>query len=268
MRRRLGLADNYELTLHEAIPAHAGLGSGTQLALAVAAAVRHLEGFEQNVPNDAELLQRGARSGAGAGLFTQGGFIVDGGHGPRKGTPPVLARMAFPDAWRILLITDSGVQGVHGEAERAAFAALPQFQESAAADICRCVLMQALPALVEQDISQFGAAITQIQMILGDYFAPAQGGRYTSLAVAKIMSALKDAGAYGTGQSSWGPTGFAFVESEAKARQLADQISQDAAKANVGVLICKGMNSGAKIATEITAELAAKSREHSIQSGQ
>jgi beta-ribofuranosylaminobenzene 5'-phosphate synthase len=263
MQRHLGLAGPYELTLHEAIPAHAGLGSGTQLALAVAAALRRLEGFDLDVPGDAERLQRGARSGAGAGLFSKGGLIVDGGHGTRKGTPPVLARLAFPDSWRIVLVMDKGIKGVHGDDERAAFATLPQFQAAAAADICRHVLMQALPALVESDIGQFGAAIAQIQSILGDYFAPAQGGRYTSPAVGKIMAALGEAGAYGLGQSSWGPTGFAFAESESEAKRLVDQISQDAALLHLDVLICKGLNHGARIETNIET----KSLEHQIQSG-
>lgn len=263
MQRHLGLAGHYELVLREAIPAHAGLGSGTQLALAVATALRRLEGFDLDIPGDAEQLQRGARSGAGAALFAQGGLIVDGGHGTRKGTPPVLARLAFPESWRIVLVMDKGIKGVHGEDERAAFATLPQFQASGAADICRHLLMQALPALIESDIGQFGAAIAQIQTILGDYFAPAQGGRYTSAAVGKIMAALGEAGAHGLGQSSWGPTGFAFAESEGEARRLVDQVAQDAALLHLDVLICKGLNYGARIETNTET----KNLEHQIQSG-
>ncbi len=263
MQRHLGLTGHYELSLAEAIPAHAGLGSGTQLALAVAGALRRLEGFDQDSAGDAERLQRGMRSGAGAGLFAQGGLIVDGGHGTRKGTPPVLARLAFPESWRILLVMDKGIKGVHGEAERAAFATLPQFPAPSAAEICRHVLMQALPAVVESDIAQFGIAIAQIQTILGDYFAPAQGGRYTSAAVGKIVARLAEAGAHGPGQSSWGPTGFAFTESESEAERLAGGIAEDAADLHLDVLICKGMNNGARI--EIGAET--KNLKQPIQPG-
>ncbi len=263
MRQHLSLSNQYELILEEAIPAHAGLGSGTQLALAVAAALRRLEGFDLDIPGDAERLQRGARSGAGAALFAQGGLIVDGGHGTRKGTPPVLAHLTFPDAWRVIIVMDKGIKGVHGDQERAAFAALPQFSEAAAGAVCRHVLMQALPAIVENDIGQFGAAITQIQTILGDYFAPAQGGRYTSRAVGTIMTALAQAGAHGLGQSSWGPTGFAFTESESDARDLVARISQNAADLHLDVLICKGMNRGAKI----EASFDTKSLEKQIQTG-
>jgi beta-RFAP synthase len=263
MQRYLGLTRPYELVLQEVIPAHAGLGSGTQLALAVATAVRRFEGFDLDVPGDAEQLQRGARSGAGAGLFLQGGLIVDGGHGTRKATPPVLARLAFPESWRIVLVMDRGMEGVHGDEERAAFSTLPEFPAAAASEICRHVLMQALPALSESDIGQFGAAITQIQTILGDYFAPAQGGRYTSPSVGKIMAALGEAGARGLGQSSWGPTGFAFAESESAAQHMVDQIAQDAALLHLDVLICKGLNRGAAVETNIET----KSLEHQIQSG-
>jgi beta-RFAP synthase len=263
MKRRLGLTHHYELILRDAIPAHAGLGSGTQLALAVAAALRRLEGYDLDVPGDAEHLQRASRSGIGAGLFVQGGLIVDGGHGTRKGTPPVLARLAFPESWRIVLVMDRGIKGVHGDDERAAFAALPQFSENASADICRSVLMQALPAIAESDIAQFGRAIAHIQTILGDYFTPAQGGRYTSAAVGTIVAALGKAGAHGPGQSSWGPTGFAFAESASEAQYLVDQISQSAADLHLDVLICKGMNRGSKIETNVEA----KSLEQQIQPG-
>jgi beta-RFAP synthase len=263
MQRHLGLSGHYELILKEVIPAHAGLGSGTQLALAVAAALRRLEGFDLDVPGDAEQLQRGSRSGIGAGLFVQGGLIVDGGHGRRKGTPPVLARLAFPESWRIVLVMDKGLKGVHGDDERAAFGELPLFTDAASAAICRHVLMQALPAVAECDIAQFGSAIGHIQTILGDYFAPAQGGRYTSPGVATIMAALGKAGAYGLGQSSWGPTGFAFAETETEARRLVDQISRNAADLHLDVIICKGLNRGAKIETNTEA----KSLEQQIQLG-
>jgi len=263
MKRHLGLTGEYELILKEAIPAHAGLGSGTQLALAVAGALRRLEGFDQDVPGDAERLQRGSRSGIGAGLFMQGGLIVDGGHGTRKSTPPVLARLAFPGSWRIVLVMDKGIKGVHGDDERAAFGELSAFPEEASATICRHVLMQALPAIAESDIGQFGSAIAHIQTILGDYFAPAQGGRYTSPGVGKIMAALGEAGAHGIGQSSWGPTGFAFAESADEAQRLAGHIAREASALHLDVLICEGMNRGAKIETNIEA----KSLEHHIQPG-
>jgi beta-ribofuranosylaminobenzene 5'-phosphate synthase len=251
---RLGLKASYGIRIHEAIPAHVGLGSGTQLALALAAALRRLEDLPPEPSADALLLQRGLRSGIGAALFSTGGFVVDGGHGAGKAMPPILCRFDFPEDWRIILVLDAGMKGVHGAGEREAFATLPQFANAAAAEICQRVLMQALPALVERDLPQFGEAISRIQTILGNYFAPAQGGaRYTSPAVACVMARLEQCGAKGIGQSSWGPAGFAFVGSDAEAQRLVELVQQDTpahenkAQANPIMLICKGINHGATI---------------------
>lgn len=249
LRGRLGLTSAYNVTIEEAIPAHVGLGSGTQLALAVAAGLRSLESLPPEIESDALLLRRGARSGIGAALFSRGGMIVDGGHGAGKALPPIISQLPFPEEWRIILVMDNTVTGVHGDAERAAFAKLPPFPKHEAAAICHIVLMKALPALVEHDLTEFGDALSRIQMSLGDYFAPAQGGtRYTSAKVAAAMAALETHGAKGIGQSSWGPTGFAFAESENEARQLIDCVRENNAQENPIMLICKGINHGAKIA--------------------
>ncbi len=238
----------HHLTIHEAIPAHAGLGSGTQLALAIAAALRRLEDLPLDAAADAALLERGARSGLGAGLFQDGGFVVDGGRGASGRTPPVIARLPFPRDWRILLVADKNAVGLHGECEREAFAALPPLTETQAGELCRRVLMQALPALVECDIAAFGEAITQIQMIIGDYFAPAQNGRrFTSAAVEAIIARLLREGATGGGQTSWGPTGFAFVASEAEARGLAERARSDAEADGLSIEIVEGLAHGARI---------------------
>jgi beta-RFAP synthase len=222
----------YRLDIGEAIPPHSGLGSGTQLALAIAAALRRIEDMPQNVEADAALLQRGARSGLGAGLFTRGGLVVDGGRGADTMTPPVVSRLAFPEGWRILLVSDPASIGLHGAEERKAFAELPPFSEEDAGKLCRLVLMQALPAAAEADFSGFGAAITAIQAIVGDYFAPAQGGRrFTSAAVEALLARLAQGGATGLGQTSWGPTGFAFAPDEAEARRL-EALAHGAAEAS------------------------------------
>ena len=79
MTRHLGIRSQHRLIVDEAIPRHAGLGSGTQIALAVAAALRTLRGLPLDPDGDAMLLSRGARSGVGIASFTDGGIIVDAG---------------------------------------------------------------------------------------------------------------------------------------------------------------------------------------------
>ena len=195
-----------------AIPAHAGLGSGTQLALALARAFRELHGLGVDTRADAAGLTRGARSGLGVALFDRGGFVLDGGRGASTNVPPPLAHLSFPRDWRVVLLRDDGAAGAHGEAERAASATLPPFAPEAAADLCRRALMQVLPGVAEGDFRAFGEGISAIQARLGDHFAPAQGGgRFTSARVGDVAAALERAGAVGLGQSSWGPTGFVFA---------------------------------------------------------
>jgi beta-ribofuranosylaminobenzene 5'-phosphate synthase len=236
------------IVIESAIPAHTGLGSGTQLALGITAALHHLVGCSGDLSQFAALTQRGARSGAGIGLFAAGGFVVDGGHGQTAAVPPIIARAAFPEAWRIILVSDPSQQGISGADEVDAFAALPQFSASSAGEICRHVLMQVLPALAETEFESFGAGISAIQAIVGDYFAPVQGGsRFKSRAVEALLHDLAASGATGIGQTSWGPTGFAFAPSADIAETLLAEVSSKAADRRLDILLCKALNRGATI---------------------
>lgn len=238
----------HALTIHEAIPAHSGFGSGTQLALAVAAALRRLEDLPQDAAADAALMSRGARSGLGAGLFVTGGLVVDGGRGPATQTPPVIARADFPEEWRVLLVNDPTATGLHGADEKEAFVVLPPSSPEESGELCRLVLMQALPALAEGALEGFGAAVARIQEIVGDYFAPAQGGRrFTSAKVEAAVARLTREGATGGGQTSWGPTGFAFAGSEAQAQAIVARIAPEARADGLEISIRRGLNRGAKI---------------------
>jgi beta-RFAP synthase len=248
----LDIAPGHALRLRQAVPAHAGLGSGTQLALAVAAAVRCLHGCAQDVRADAALLERGARSGIGVALFEQGGLVVDGGSAPDATMPPpLLARLAFPPAWRVILLLDPAARGLSGPPERAAFAALPPFSDAASAALCRLLLLQILPAVVEADLAAFGDGIAQVQAALGSHFSKLQGGRFSSPRVAAACAALARDGAVGIGQSSWGPTGFAFAHAETAAAMVA-RLTRSGAADGLDVRVCAARDTGATIALSNT----------------
>ncbi len=232
------------MTVERVIPAHAGFGSGTQLALAVAAAMARLSGEPFAPDAFAATLDRGNRSGVGLRAFTEGGLIVDGGRGADGGPPPVIARLPYPEAWRIVLILDPGMAGVHGTREVEAFRDLPRFPEAQAAEICRIALMQVLPAVALAEPQGFGAGITRIQTLIGDHFAPHQGGRYASAAVAEALASIAAQGVPGYGQSSWGPTGFALMASEAEARALVAGLDRGGP---LRFVIARGRNSGASV---------------------
>ena len=77
---RYGVPRGAHLNLLTAIPAHVGLGSGTQLGLAVGAALARLAGLRLSVADIAVAVERGVHSGIGIATFQHGGFVLDGGH--------------------------------------------------------------------------------------------------------------------------------------------------------------------------------------------
>lgn len=250
LREATGVRPGIHVVVPEAIPEHAGLGSGTQLALAVGCAFAKIFGLALTPRDIAGILDRGARSGIGIGAFERGGFLVDGGRGASDAPPPVTSRLDFPEEWRVVLILHPAAQGLHGAAEKAAFRALPPFPEARAAHLCRLVMMNLLPALAEHDLFEFGRAVAELQRIVGDHFAPAQGGRFASALVAAALARLEAEGITCVGQSSWGPTGFAVVESEAVGAQAVASLEQRFVGAGLLFLVVRGRNRGGEIALE------------------
>lgn len=248
MRRMLDLSGAYHLTVEGTVPAHAGLGSGTQIALAVAAGVRRLHDLPLDVAGDAVRLGRGGRSGIGIGVFESGGLVVDGGRGANDAPAPIICRLPVPESWGVLVVLDPSRRGLHGADEAAAFASLAPFPAEKAGRLCRLVLMKALPCMAERDLAGFCAAIAEVQHLLGDYYAPAQGGsRFTSASVAAALELLAREGALGIGQSSWGPTGFAFARSGVEAERLAAIVREHPRCRGLDIRVCAALNRGADI---------------------
>jgi len=244
----LKIKGGVEITIHDAIPEHAGLGSGTQLSLAIGIAIARLYGFQISVREVAILMQRGARSGIGIGAFTTGGFLVDGGRGESTDVPPIISQCYFPEEWRILLVFDKDVEGINGNSEKEIFEQLSPMTEADSARICRMVLMQLLPALAEKNCAKFGAALTKIQIMLGEHFSEVQNGHYSSLQVADIMRWALLHGAAGAGQSSWGPTGFAVYANELEAYQTLQTLRKKwRNKKNLDFCLCTARNTMADI---------------------
>ena len=252
LRDATGTTAPVRLALRTATPMHAGLGSGTQLALAVGTAFSRLFDLDLTSAAIAQRLGRGARSGVGIAGFDHGGLLVDGG--PRAdGTPAaLLAHLALPAPWRVIVALDPRVQGLSGAAERAALAGLPPLPSELSAEICHEVLMRLLPGAAGAEFEAFAAGVTRMQRLLGDHFAPAQqGSRYTSAAVARLMNWLAEHVTAGVGQSSWGPTGFAIVAGAAQAREaLAAARAAGVVDAALDVRVTTARNRGAGIAVD------------------
>lgn len=236
LRERSGRGTRVRLRLQQVLPAHAGFGSGTQLALAVGRAWALAQGLNIDSATLAAWLGRGLRSGIGIAGFDQGGLLLDGGPAADGRPAPLLSRLVLPEDWRVLVVQDHACQGLSGPGERQALAALAPFPRASAAEICHQVLMRVLPGAASGDFCAFATGLSRVQQLLGEHFAPAQGGSaYTSEDVGRVVGwlgeqASRSAGGRmgaGLGQSSWGPTGFVVLPSVAAA-QAAERAAQEA----------------------------------------
>lgn len=249
----LNVSDKLHLELTSSIPEHVGLGSGTQMSIALGLAISAYYGLGLDVRDIARLTARGTRSGIGIATFELGGLVVDGGRGEHTLTPPVISRMNVPEDWRFILVFDKRGQGLHGDAEIQAFKELPPFPHQEAARLCYLLMMQGLPALAEDNLGLFGDVITQLQSSVGEHFASAQGGVFTSQEVAAAMQFLQQQGAVAIGQTSWGPTGFCAVQGGDLAEQLKQQVEQKfTCCENLSVLVVSARNTGGEVRVERT----------------
>ena len=213
-------------TFQQAPPEHAGFGTGTQLALAVARALAINSGRpEWNAESVAQKVGRGLRSAIGVHGFDRGGLIVEAGKLAGEAIAPLLFHHRLPEAWRIVLVQAGSEPALHGGAERAAFDNLQSPPELTDL-LCRLVLLEMLPALKAGDCQALGEAVYDFNARVGEAFAPIQGGRYCSALVAEMVRFVRSLGITGVGQSSWGPTVFAIVEDESRAVSVNNAIQK------------------------------------------
>ncbi len=218
------IAGGAHLRVHRAIPAHAGLGSGTQMALAVARALAELYGQPSEPLALARAVGRGQRSAIGTWTFALGGFVLEGGRKSGGDPAPLISRLPIPPAWRCVIAIPEGRPGLSGSAEAAAFRDLPPPAEREVEQVAHLVLMQLLPALADADLTAFGAALTEVQRITGGWFAPAQGGAFAPGVTEALVGRMAAFGAAGVGQSSWGPTAYGLVPQEEAAQDLGQRV--------------------------------------------
>lgn len=220
-----GLRGGVRIVIRRGIPGHSGLGSGTQLALAVARGIAELRDLPVDTGTLAAAVGRARRSAIGTWLFDGGGFVVEGGrHVDSDRIAPLLSRLDIPNSWRCVVAIPRSSEGVSGDPETQAFRALPPPPLREVEHVAHLLVMSLLPALVDGDLLTFGRAITEIQQINGSWFAPAQGGPFASGASTELISKMAKWGAAGVGQSSWGPAVYGIVDGSEDAAQLADSV--------------------------------------------
>lgn len=214
--------------LVERCPAeHTGLGVGTQLGLAVGKAVA-VETGTPDLPavEVAQRVGRGERSAIGVHGFDRGGLIVEPGKVPGEAVSPLLTRVLLPDEWRVAVFAPHGQVPWHGRREQQAFAQAGESTRPPGLTdtLCRIALLGMLPAAVGGDLPAFSEAVHEFNRRAGEPFAAAQGGAYAGPDVGELIATVRRLGVPGVGQSSWGPSVFAVVESHDRAVWLVTQL--------------------------------------------
>jgi len=171
--------------------------------------------------------------------------VVEGGVRPGvERAAPLLARHAMPDEWRCVLAIPRAEPGLSGRAEEEAFAQLRSDADRGAL-IAELVLTSLLPGLVEGDLTEFGAALTRVQRLVGEAFASVQGGVFHPRA-GPLVDALLRLGAAGAGQSSWGPAVYGIVGGEQAGHELVRRMESELA-GGAHVELVRFANRGARV---------------------
>lgn len=236
--------------IEKAIAAHSGLGSGTQLGLAVASAVACLSG-ESNVAVEALARRagRGLRSAIGLYGFARGGILIDGGRSGSGQLGTLVSRLDFPEAWRLILVSPPDSAGLSGSAEQTAFASQPSMPESLTGELCRIALMEWLPGLIEADFVRVSNAMYDYGHAVGQFFQPVQGGVFAHPQMSELAGEVRRRRHTGVAQTSWGPTTCILCEDAASATALAADLAKDARFTTCRFQVTEALNRGAFVET-------------------
>lgn len=248
--RRVGIAAGLEfrplqLLLDGTIPPHRGLGSGTQLALAVAEAVLRLHGRPSVSARELALLTgRGVRSAVGLSGYEAGGFLIDAGHRAGEALGELACRLDVPPDWRVLIVTPPDAEGVHGPEEQRIFDRLPGTGSALEGELARLTLTEILPALRHADFPAFSEALFEYGARVGRFFSGSQAGIFADERMTALAAALREEGVRGIAQSSWGPAIALFCRDDSHADAVREFCRDHPLGADCPLLTTRARNSG------------------------
>jgi beta-ribofuranosylaminobenzene 5'-phosphate synthase len=240
----------HRLIIESTAPEHMGLGTGTQLGMAVARALAVAFGMpDMDAVELAKRAGRGRRSGVGVHGFARGGLVVEAGWRQTDEIAPLVARVPFPQTWRVVVVLPPWGSGLHGREEEEAFAPFcrqPIGLETTES-LCRLILLGMLPTLLQGDPDGFGEALYDFNQRAGQAFAAVQGGAYASRQIGELVTFVRRQGIRGVGQSSWGPAVFAVTKDPDQAMALAERLRDHLRLGFAEVLVTPASNHGSAV---------------------
>ncbi len=227
---------------------HTGLGVGTQLGMAVALGLsRFFQLPSQTAIELATSVGRGQRSAVGVYGFVEGGLVVERGKLPGERISPLDAQFALPSDWRFVLFCPPAEVGLASADEVKAFAELPPVPVAVTNELARIAREELLPAAAQGDFTKFAESLYRYGHLAGECYAARQGGPYNGPRLAGIVAKLREQGVMGVGQSSWGPTIFAALPSQAASDGLLQELTAWIAAEQLHVTIASVCNTGALV---------------------
>lgn len=216
----------FHVVLHQCPESHIGLGTGTQLGLAVAAGLfQFCCGETPAIETVAESVGRGKRSGVGTYGFLHGGLIVDRGKTANEKLAGLDLHLPFPEDWRFVLIKSEADSGLSGTQEENFFTESTESLIGKRNQLIEIAKSQIVPAVIKKDFDTFSQAVYQFGKTSGSYFSKVQGGPFNGRRITEIITRLREFGFMGVGQSSWGPTVYAVAKSDNEANRISELMS-------------------------------------------
>jgi beta-RFAP synthase len=230
---------------------HAGLGVGTQLALAVATGLNAFHRLATPAAEDlATSVGRGLRSAVGTYGFVAGGLIAERGKLHAETISPLLERVPLPSQWRFVLVSPPGSVGLSGTREQIAFEKLPPVPLAVTERLTSIMCDRILPAAKTANFSEFSNAVFDFGFLAGSCFESVQGSAYNGTTLEKLVKRIRAIGVRGVGQSSWGPTIYSICESESSAIALADHLRAKGWCNECDLLMASPDNQGARVSID------------------
>lgn len=222
--QHFNIDSGFNFKIHSAYAPHLGLGSGTQIKLAIAKLITESINKPLTAIELSALVGRGGTSGVGTFCYEHGGFVIDGGHSLKEkdknlpysesnaNPPQLIGKYDFPEEWTVLVAIPKIEHSVSGMKEVDIFETYCPVPKRDVEQVSHIILMNMIPFLLEKDIVGFGKSIDEIQK---------RGFKKVEVdlqpdTTTNLMQFMRDAGAYGVGMSSFGPAIYTVFDDDNK----------------------------------------------------
>jgi predicted sugar kinase len=112
----------------------------------------------------------------------------------------------LPAAWRCVVLGMRDTVGLHGDAEKQAFACLPPVPREISAELSRIALMELWPAAAEGQFAEFSDALLRYGLLAGKPFEQASSCLPYARTMAHLIDTLQAMGVRGCGGNRDGMT--------------------------------------------------------------